>query len=105
MSISNAFNYLVNLQGRKMNLEKADGSVNLPVKAALSNYFRNLAGPEEVIIEGREFVVAKRDLTEFGVPQRGDRIIDDELGDNAIKEVRPMASLGGEIIGYRLRTS
>jgi hypothetical protein len=105
MSINNAFNILVNLQGRDMELIKADFSLTVTVKAAVSNVFRNLSGPEEIVVEGREFVVAKETLDEFGTPERGDRLVDPELGKNVIKEVRPMVTLGGAIIGYRIRTS
>lgn len=105
MSIDNAFNILVNIQGRPMTLQKADFSIEITIKGAVSNYFRNLAAPEEIIVEGREFVIKKEDLGEFGTPERGDRLIDVELGKNVIKEVRPMMTLGGAIIGYRIRTS
>lgn len=105
MSINNAFNTLIGMQGREMTLRKADGSSSITLKAAISNYFRNLSGPEESVIEGREFVVKKEDLKVFGVPERGDSLTDGELGRNTIKEVRPMITLGGQIIGYRLRSA
>jgi hypothetical protein len=104
MSINNAFNSLVQLQGRVMSLARADGTLTINIKAAPSNYFRNLAGPEEIVIEGQEFVLRKIDLEVFGLPSRGDVLTDPELGPNTLIEVRPMITFGGAIIGYRVRT-
>lgn len=104
MSTKNAFNYLIELQGRDMSLAKADGTLTINIKAAASNYFRNLAAPEELVVEGQEFVLRKIDLDVFGLPSRGDVITDPELGANTLIEVRPMMGFGGEIIGYRVRT-
>lgn len=105
MSLVNAFHTIVGLQGRPMTLESADATIEISIKAAVSNYFRNTSAPEDLIIEGQEFVIAKRDLTGFGTPVRGDRLIDPELGENTITEVRPMMGIGGSILGYRIRTS
>jgi hypothetical protein len=79
----------------------------LNIKWTPSNFFRNLSGPEEVTIEGEEYVISKKVLESvyFPVPRKGDRIIDSENGVSVISESRPMYGLGGAIIGYRVRTS
>jgi hypothetical protein len=105
MSIKQAFNFLVNKQSRKMLLEKADFSESIEIPVSPSNYFRNFSGPEEVVIEGQEFVFTKDSIEDFGVPKRGDRLVDSDLGENTISFIKPMYDVGGEIIGYRVRTS
>lgn len=105
-TLKSAFNNLLSLQSRTMTYEPRETTApSFEVKVAPSNYFRNLAGPEEIVIEGQEFVIAREFLGSYGVPKRGDTLIDDELGVNTITEVRPMMDLGGGIIGYRVRTS
>lgn len=98
-----AFNFILTLQGRDVTLER--GATSVTVKMAPSNYFRNLSGPEEVVIGGREFVVSKEALDgqSYGTPRRGDLIIDSDMGPNAIVEVREMIVLG-KLVGYRMRT-
>lgn len=77
------------------------------IRVAPANYFRNLSGPGETIIEGKEFVISKNslDIVSFPPPRRGDRIKDSESGINTISEVREMHGFGGSIIGYRVRTN
>lgn len=79
----------------------------VPIQASPSNYFRNLAGPEEVTVYGREFVLSKQNLDSvfYPVPKKGDRITDPELGLSVISEVREMFDFGGAILGYRIRCS
>jgi len=105
MSLDNAFNYIISLQGRVVQLERyPDAPISLTM--APSNYFRNFASLEETVIEGREFVVSKKELESKSaeIPKRGDVIIDPELGDSTISEVREMVILGS-VAGYRIRTS
>ena len=99
-----AFNYIISLQGREVTLERLPTSVQ--VLMANSNYFRNLAGPEETVIEGKEFVVSKQALDEvsYPTPKRGDTIFDIDLGEEIVSEVKPLIILG-ELAGYRIRTS
>ena len=101
--LMSAFNFLINLQGRDMTLISYESGLEITAKIAPSNYFRNLAGVEEINIEGQEFVVSKSSLTNYGTPLRGDRIVDPEYKDNTIKEVKPLL-IFGQIAGYRLRT-
>lgn len=105
MSTANAFLSLVHFQGRDMTLTKSDDSKTVTLKVAVSNYSRNLAGPEQISIDGQEFVMAKKDLADFGIPARGDYLFDPELDENTITEVKHLLGLGGDIIGYRVRTS
>jgi hypothetical protein len=105
-TLKSAFNNLLNLQARTMTYEPRDVSIpSFKIKVVPSNYFRNLAGPEEIVIEGQEFVISREFLGDYGAPKRGDFLLDDELGSNTITEVRPMMDLGGGIIGYRVRSS
>ena len=104
--LANAFNTLLSLHSRTVTLERP-GVKTVTIKVTPSNYFRNLAGPEEIVIEGKEFVISKTflDAVEFGVPKRGDRITDAQTGLAVISEVREMFAFGGTIIGFRVRTS
>ena len=103
-SLISAFEFVLTLQGRDMTFER--GATTATVKAAPSNYFRNLAGIEEAIIEGKEFVVSKKELDaqSFPTPRRGDVIVDTILGTNSVVEVREMVVMG-QLVGYRLRTA
>lgn len=101
--LSKGLEAIINLQGREMTLER--GVTTATVKMAPSNYHRNRAVVEEIVSEGKEFVVAKSaiDAASFPTPRRGDVIVDSELGVNSIIEVIEMVFLG-KLIGYRLRT-
>lgn len=107
-NLANAFRQLLGIHSRTITLERL-GTVPLSVtvKVTPANYSRNLAGPEEIIIEGREYVVAKGNLDDvsFPMPKRGDRIKDPDIGVHVISEVRELYGFGGTIIGYRLRCS
>ena len=102
--MQSAFEFILTLQGREVTLERLPTTAT--VKMASSNYFRNLAGLEETVVEGREYVVSKRELDSqsFPTPRRGDVIVDTIMGDNSIDEVREMIILG-KLVGYRIRTS
>lgn len=106
-NIADAFNLMLKMKARPMTIERPGVVAAQNIKIATSNYFRNMAAQEEVIIEGREFIVSKRDLDAiaFGRPKRGDVIYDIDLDANIVKEAREMIGFGGEIIGYRLRTA
>lgn len=69
-----------------------------------SNYFRNLAMPEEIVSEGREYIVSKKDLLETGYQsiKRGDKFIDPDFGVNSVVEIRDILILG-EVLGFRIR--
>lgn len=102
-SVVDAFNILLGLHKRNVTLRRDDST--LAVQVSPSNYARNLAGPSEMAIEGREFVISRTQLSGVFVPlKRGDRIIDADLGTMSIDEIIEMYDFGGAIIGYRLRT-
>ena len=88
-----------------MTLSRPGTALSFEVKVTPSNYSRNLSAPEEIVIEGREYILGKQNLDEVGfpVPKRGDRLTDPELGVNVISEVRELFNYGGEIMGYRVR--
>jgi hypothetical protein len=104
MSLDNAFNILLQLHSRQVTLERP-GGLSIVLRMTPSNYFRNLSAPEEMVIEGREFVVSRKSLETFGNIKRGDRITDAELGLSVVSEVREVYAFGGKIIGFRVRTS
>jgi hypothetical protein len=99
-----AFNKVLALQARTVTLHDISAALQVTVKAAPSNYFRNLAGPEETTSTGREFVISKKALDEvsFPAPTRGVKLIDAEWGYCTITAVREMVILG-KIVGYRVR--
>lgn len=103
--INSAFDALLKMKARKMNIERIDEIASTEIEASPSNYFRNMEGPQELVSEGHEFVISKKVLTEsgFGKPKRGDVLSDPELGDLMVKEVREMAGFAGVILGYRVR--
>lgn len=99
-----AFNKILALQARPITLHDISTATQVNVKAAPANYFRNLAGPEETVAIGREFVISKKDLDEvsFPAPKRGVKLIDADFGYSTITDVREMVILG-VIVGYRVR--
>lgn len=107
MSIKNAFHYLIKLHSREVVIKRPGTPYAGNILLSPSNYFRNLAGPEETVIEGREYIVSKLNLDQaaFPIPKRGDRIEDPELGIYVISEVRELFDFGGGVIGFRIRTS
>lgn len=106
--IGNAFNQLLFLHSRDATIERLGTGAIAPVgiKISPSNYYRNMQGPEETTMKGREFVISKTslDAVSFPRPKRGDVIKDVDLGKNTISEVREMFDFGGNILGYRVRT-
>lgn len=109
MSLMNgAFNLLIAMKGRIMTIERYPAIAPVDIKVANSNYFKNIGAQEEMIVEGFEFIIPKSELDRVsfgGPPQRGDTLNDPDLDANTISEIRPMIGLGGEILGYRVRTS
>lgn len=108
MSIADALNLMLSIQSRTMTLTRpGDEGLSVEVRVSPSNFSRNLEGPSDTTIPGKEFVVSKKVLDEaaFPKPKRGDRLIDSDMGSMAISEIREMYDLGGAIIAYRLRTS
>jgi hypothetical protein len=100
-----AFDNLINLHHRKMTLVRLNPSATMPIKVAPSNYSRNLAGPEAIQFEGREFIIPRSQLKAPFIPlRRGDRLVDTEMGTMSITEINEQFDLGGAILGYRVRT-
>ena len=104
--LENAFNLLLGIKPRAMTFTRLGIIASVPLNVSPSNYSRQLAGPEDITIEGQEFVVSKAALAQAGIdrPKRGDRLEDPETGLAEITEVRPMYGLGN-ILGYRIRTA
>jgi hypothetical protein len=104
--IKQAFNLLLKLHSREVTITRPGGAT-ATIRVSPSNYFRNLAGPGEVVVEGKEYVISKDILTSSGFTlplKRGDRINDSEVGLIVISEIRELYNFGGQIIGYRVRS-
>jgi len=106
MSLRSAFNYLLNLHCREVVIKRPGTAYASNIKISPSNFYRHLMGPEETVIDGREYIVTKDnlDVAPFPIPKRGDRIEDPELGILSIVEVREMFDFGGKLLGFRIRT-
>jgi hypothetical protein len=106
-NLTNAFNHLLGIHSRKVTIERPGIVPAVEIKVTPSNYSRNLAGPEETIIDGREFVITLSALSSvnFPTPRRGDRIKDPDMGTHVISEVRELVGFGGAILGFRVRCS
>lgn len=102
--LSNAFNSILKMNQRPVSMTRPGGTT-ISTYITPSNYFRNLAAPSDITIEGREFIISFNDLGSFGVPKKGDRITDPAMGVLVLSEVREMFGIGSELLGYRVRTS
>ena len=105
-ALENVLLTVIMIQGRPMQMLDMETSTTINIKIAPSNYFRNMETVEDSVIEGREFIVAKKhlDAASFPTLERGQRIIDPDFGTETISSIREMIALG-KIIGYRIRTS
>lgn len=105
MSIRAALDLMLSIQKRDMTISRPGTALTGPVTVSPSNYFRNLSGPEQITIEGKEFVIPKSSLDSisYPVPKKGDRLTDPEIGVSVISEIREMFDVGGAIIAYRIR--
>jgi hypothetical protein len=106
--LASALNMLLHLHSKAFTITRPGTTFTGAIRAAPSNYFRNLQGPSELVMPGREFVLSKLSLDMSGFGQdikRGDRLTSSDLGTLSIVEVREMYDLGGAVMGYRIRTS
>jgi len=105
MSLSNAFNSI--LANVTSDFDWYRGNVVFNnVKMALSNYSRNKNGPEEITMEGREFVISfKETENTHGRPKKGDIFVSTSYGENMVDSLEELRGLKGEILGYRVRTN
>tara|TARA_R110000851_G_scaffold91621_2_gene199981 strand:- start:4842 stop:5168 length:327 start_codon:yes stop_codon:yes gene_type:complete len=104
-SLNNAFKAALSLAASDYTWERP-GEAEAPViKVAKSNYSRNLQGPEEIVMSGREFVLEKTQMESSSLypPKRGDRLIDQINNVYSMIEINPMTGLKGELIGFRVR--
>lgn len=104
--LDKAFNAMTKLHGRTVTLKRLGTTDQITeMRITPSNFIRNLEGPSNVIIEGREFVISLASIVSPFSPvlKRADRIVDPELGTLTIDEIREIYNLGGAIMGYRVR--
>lgn len=106
MSLSDAFNAILRIQSKAVTLHRPDGS-SKSVYMAPSNFFRQTEMPSDITVSGREFIISKEvlDASGFGKIKLGDKITTDSMGTLTIDYIREMYDVGGDIIGYRLRTN
>ena len=105
VNVQAAFNYALNINARDMVLYDTENDTDHNVRASLANYVRNLAAFDDMVIEGREFVISKTDLDKIPLtPKRGMKITDADMGTYTISQVIELVGMGN-IIGYRLRTN
>jgi len=108
MSVLKAgFDMALKLKVRDMELYVPDTDTTYNIEIANSNFSRNFQEIEEIVVKGMEFIISKTELDAQSIvkPERNWRIIDTDLGEFTISEVKHMIGLGGEILGYRLRTN
>lgn len=106
--LDNAFNILLNLHSKPVTISRRSSPpLTGSIRAAPSNYYRNLEGPSDIVVKGREFVISKLalDAVTYPEPKRGDQLTFSDIGTLTITEVREMYNLGGNIMGYRVRTN
>jgi hypothetical protein len=106
MSLENAFNYALSIISRKVTFERPGVIDEIEIVVSPSNYQRKLAGPEDVTVSGREFVISARLLKSKGITEvkEGDRITDPEYGLRMVTDVKELYDLGANVIGFRVRT-
>jgi hypothetical protein len=107
MSLNDAFNTLLQLSQTSYVYERPGEVDTFNVNASISNYSRNIDGPEEIIMEGREYVISAKEFEgqAFTFPKRGDRLISATSQENVIGSVMEMRGMKGELLGYRVRTN
>jgi len=105
-----AFNQVLKLRQREMKIQRYDNLGNLQewtVNVSPSSFTKMSDIIEDVTIMGREFVVSVENLSKSGFPiplNRGDIIVDVDMGSNPVIESKELIGIGGDIIGYRVRT-
>lgn len=107
MGFKEAFNWILSKHYRTVTMDRISPAFSAVIKVSPTNYSRNLEGPENIVFEGREFIITKSELDRISFPfpiKRGDRLLDAEIGKMTIKEINEMYALGGQIVGYRVRT-
>lgn len=105
--LANALNMLLHLHSKPVTISRPGTTKTGLVRAAPSNYFRNLQGPSDSVFHGREFVISKAalDVISWGAIKRGDRLAFSDLGTLTINEPIELYDLGGAVMGYRVRTN
>ena len=106
VNLQGAFNMVISLKGKTMTLEDLENNIQISIKVAQSNYFRNFAAPGEMEIPGREFIISNSEIKDSTITdlKEGMRLIDATSKEYIIVEIVEMPGLHGEILGYRLRT-
>ena len=106
--LSNAFNAILRIHRRSMTLKRrgTDPLQSVTIYATPTNYFRSQAGPSQMEIEGRQFIISAKNFPTYpGGIKRGDFLVDSVYGAMAINDIEEMLDLGGSVMGWRVRTS
>ena len=107
-NVVSAFNVMLGISSRAATLKDRKNSLDYNIQISPSNYFRNLVGPEEIQIEGSEFVISDNVLSMSGLVgeiKRGMQIIDVTRNNetHTIGTVKPLYIMGN-LVGFRVRT-
>ena len=98
-----AFNLLLSIHSRPMTLSRRVTALTVDLRAAPSNYSRNMEVANKVTTKGREFIIPEDSLGSYGIPKRGDSLQDATFGTMIVTEITEVYGIGAEILGYRLR--
>jgi len=104
-NLQSAFEMALRLQERSVTFHQISTDREVSLKMAPSNYFRNYNLPEEIVTEGREWVMSKSEFDNAGLtgePRRGDKVVDSVFEVGTVREVRQL-SAGGVVLGFRIR--
>ena len=110
MSLADAFNLMLNLKKRNMKLYRVGAAPANEgfLDVSPSSFQRKLDGPADSIVEGRQFIISKKNFTACGFVgpiKRGDKLYDVELGVMTIDQIEDLYDIGGAIIGWRVSTT
>lgn len=108
MSLKTAFETIVKMRGYEVTMQRVSQSstISKTVVVAPSNYFRKMEGPSSSVMSGKEYVISQSAINASGFPnpKRGDKIVDDGGHKYTIGSVDYLRDIGGELMGFRVRT-
>lgn len=104
LNLQAAFDLVISLKGKDMTLDDLENNIQLTVKVATSNFFRNFAAPGDMTIPGRSFIISNNKLEGSTIPKlkEGMRLIEASGREHTISEIDDMDGLYGEVLGFRV---
>lgn len=98
-ALQSVLNMIINVQGQVITIKRSSDDTEHEIKAARSNYFRKPLVDEQIVSEGKQYVVSESDLA--FIPRRTDSFILSATEYYQIDSVNELVALGN-VIGYRL---